>query len=145
MTDQSLLVLDEEALAQVRAAAPLHDPRDAANLERVLENLTGNHRVAEAKSVAVSRELVETLGVLKKAEASAKKLCGNAAIAQRIDELREAVQSLKKEETTAARIAKSMKDAIDRFLDEGPKGLPTNGEMIKVARELEKLEREAGL
>ena len=123
-------------------ATAMVDPREAAGLERVLSNMQENARLAEVRLTTVSRELVEVLGSLKKTESSLKKLGGNALLAQRVEDLTEAIQRLRKEEAGAQRQVDSQKAGIARFLAEGN---PSNEEMIRTARELEKAEIEAGL
>ena len=111
----------------------------AANAECELGNMQENLRQEEARLTSISREVVATLGALKKAEASAKKLNGcNQAIESRLEQLREALSEMQRLETRSSGIAFSLKKNIAAFTEQ-------HGETIRLVREYEKAMQDAGL
>jgi hypothetical protein len=147
--DPALLVVDQAELARLRGSAPLPDCRQAGNLERELSNKESNLQTEEARLTEASRTVVEMLGNLKSLEAAHKRLekVGGppATMTQKIDALRGSLKREQQLESRLTSIVTSWKADIARFLAEGPKAGPTNGELISSSREREKELRAAGL
>ena len=150
LPNDPLLTVDEGELARMRASMPALDVRQAANLESTLDNMQSGLKEAEKSLAGVSRNVVELLGNLRKAEGAQKKLAKTAggipaAMGEKIERLKETLRDEQKREARLTAIVKSRKDGIERFLGEGPKGAPSNGEMISAARERDNALAAAGL
>jgi hypothetical protein len=149
LPNDPLLTVDEGEPARMRASVPALDVRQAANLEGTLDNMQSGLREAETSLAGVSRNVVELCGNLRKAESAQKKLAKvggiPAAMGQKIEKLRDALRDEQKRESRLTAIVKGRKEGIERFLAEGPKDAPSNGEMIVAARERDNALASAGL
>lgn len=145
-----LLVVDEVEFARFREAIPPCDFRNAASLERELENKNEKLRMDEQRLQASSRTVFDLQDALAKTETAQKKLektLGGAprAVMSKIEAMHDDLADAKDREERLMRVVAALKMQIKTFLSEGPKAGPTNEELIAAARERELAMEAAGL
>jgi hypothetical protein len=107
----------------------------ATDVARQLSNKTIQLAQEEAHLAAISRDLVSALGVLKKAEAAAQKIC-NPAMTGKIEQIKVGITNLRRHEDVATRIVAAQTAGLTLFLAEGS---PTNGELLEASKAYEEI------